>query len=240
MAGIVEFTAQAPGLEIINDTYEVAIEVPDAFPRQLPTARDIGRRIPLNYHRLTDGSFCLGSEVRLRLILANTPTLPAFIERCVIPYLYGFSFFERYGSMPFGELGHGQPGLIEDFKVLLRLNTAAECINMLELIGLKRRVANKRPCPCSSGKRLGTCHHKIANRLRPQLGRGWCRIQAKCLSDNYHPASPPQLTRQAVRRVTSQSEQGDAAVICNRQKELTARLVETRPSIEQQNRKLAS
>ena len=37
---------------------------------------------------------------------------------CVILYLYGYSHFERYGVMPFGELKHGAEGLREDLASL--------------------------------------------------------------------------------------------------------------------------
>jgi len=147
--------------------------------------RDIGQRIPGNYHRLTDGSFCLGSPARLRLLLADAPTVTGFIDKCVIPYLYGYSYFEKHGHLPFGELAHGGRGLIDDYKHLLHMPSIEACASMLLLIGQKRRIANKQPCPCGSGIKLGRCHNRIANRLRFKLGRWWCRTEASWLIDEY-------------------------------------------------------
>ena len=39
------------------------------------------------------------------------------------------------------------------------------------LAAMKRRLANKRPCPCGSGRRLGRCHNRRVNTLRNQVGR---------------------------------------------------------------------
>ena len=37
---------------------------------------------------------------------------------------------------------------------------------LLQLVTVKKRVANKRPSPCGSGLRLGRCHHRYVNHLR--------------------------------------------------------------------------
>src|SRR5688500_2545248 len=73
LAGTLAFSAAAPGLETITDSYEVAVTVPQGFPRRTPRARDLAGRIPKDYHHLDDGSFCLGSPARLRLALAEAP-----------------------------------------------------------------------------------------------------------------------------------------------------------------------
>jgi len=185
LAGTVVLNASAPGLEAISDSYQLSITIPKEFPRAYPRVRDIGHRIPRQYHRLTDGSFCLGSPVRLRLLLADAPTIAGFIDKCVIPYLYGYSYFEKHGRMPFGELAHGERGIIEDYQRLLHVSSIEGCASMLLLIGQKRRLANKQPCSCGSGIRLGRCHNRTANRMRIKLGRHWCRREAKWLIDDY-------------------------------------------------------
>jgi hypothetical protein len=48
---------------------------------------------------------------------------------------------------------------------------------MVRLAGKKKRIANKLPCPCGSGRRLGRCHNLKVNGLRHQLGPKWCRTQ---------------------------------------------------------------
>ena len=45
------------------------------------------------------------------------------------------------------------------------------------LTGMKKRVANKHPCPCGSGRRLGRCHCRRVNHLRRTIGRTWFRAE---------------------------------------------------------------
>ena len=80
--------------------------------------REIGGRIPRSFHKLNNAELCLGAPTRLQLIVAESPSVLRFVERCVIPYLYGYSHFERHGVMPFGELKHGAEGVREDLASL--------------------------------------------------------------------------------------------------------------------------
>jgi hypothetical protein len=185
LAGTLRFSASAAGLEEIADDYQVEILVPPSFPRSAPRVRELGGRVPKDFHKLEDGSLCLGSPLSLRLAMAAAPTLCAFVQTCIIPYLYGYSFYKRHGRLPFGELSHGDKGLIEDYKHRFGVTSASACVQMLLLLGMKKRVANKRPCPCASGQRLGRCHHLLANRLRIKLGREWCRAEAAWLVREY-------------------------------------------------------
>lgn len=177
ISGEIEFDAEAPGYNRIADSFEVELSVPPGFPDELPSVRDLTGRVPKSFHtHPSDGSLCLGSPTRQRMALVGNPTLLAFVTRCVIPYLYGFSHLERYGSLPFGELDHGNTGLRADFANLFGVTPAA-AVEMVRLASLKRRRANKARCPCGSGKRLGRCHHRRVNRIRDELGRSWFRAE---------------------------------------------------------------
>ena len=165
------------GLERIDDAYEVEITIPPAFPRELPLVKETAGRIPKSFHTNDDGSLCLGSPVRQHLGLTKSPTLPGFVKNCVIPYLYGFSYREKHGRLPFGELDHGMKGIRSDFAELFGVKSHEAAVKMVELAGMKKRDANKRPCPCGSGRRLGMCHNRRVNALRIQLGRIWFREQ---------------------------------------------------------------
>jgi len=109
------------------------------------------------------------------LILTLSPTLLTVIEKLVIPYLFGFSFRTRHGSMPYGELAHGPKGIRQYIATLYGSRCAADVKEFLRLTSLRRRHANKWPCPCGSGRRLGRCHHHTVNGLRDCLGRAWFR-----------------------------------------------------------------
>jgi hypothetical protein len=175
--GTLLFSADANGLERINDSYEICLWVPLEFPRRIPFVKETGGRIPKDFHKMTDGSLCLGSPSRQKLALGRDPTLPGFVRLCVIPYFYGFSFREKHKSLPFGDLKHGSQGLRQDFAEIFGIKDGKAAIQMVKLAGMKKRIANKRPCPCGSGRRLGKCHNLKVNGLRRQLGRIWCHAQ---------------------------------------------------------------
>jgi hypothetical protein len=175
ISGSVDFQVEDAELGHLIDTYSVEIVVPQSFPIGLPTVREVGGRIPKTFHKLNDGSLCLGSPLRLRAILATNPSLLAFTEKGILPYLAGFSIFQRSGRMPFDELAHGSPGLYDDYRSLLGVTSDNACFEFLRCLSVRRRVANKRPCFCASGLQLGRCHNRKVNKMRSIATRGQFR-----------------------------------------------------------------
>lgn len=181
VGGRLSFNLQEPSEGPIEDAFEVLIRFPSHYPIGIPSAFEKGGRIPRSYHTQPDGSLCLGSNTALRLKLDADSTLGSFVEEALIPYLFQFSFFERHGRMPFGELKHGVLGLLDYFAELYRVQSRKAGKDLVLLTSLKRRRANKAPCPCGSGRRLGRCHNKRVNDLRRKLGRKWFAEEYKAL-----------------------------------------------------------
>ncbi len=182
IAGTLSFSAEATDRERIDDSYEVELTIPHAFPRELPLVTEAAGRIPKSFHTHDDGSLCLGSPLRQQLAVARSPTLPGFVKSCVIPYLYGFSYQEKHGELPFGELDHGMKGIRQDLAELFGVEDRKAVEQMVYLAGTEKRVANKCPCPCGSGRRLGKCHNRRVNSLRKRLGHIWFREQYQWLT----------------------------------------------------------
>lgn len=176
IAGRLEFIAEMAGRAQISDSYEIELRISEAFPRRIPVVLETRGRIPLHYHHLQDGSLCLGSETRLRFMLSGGLSVAAFVERCVVSYLYRYSHLKAYGEAPFDDLAHGVDGLKEDLRLLLGLGTESDVMAFVRLLGMKKREANKERCPCGSGGRVGRCHNRSVNILRERLGRHWFRI----------------------------------------------------------------
>ncbi len=187
IAGTLTFRADGPETEAIEDTYEVEISAPVDFPATMARAWETGGRIPSTHHKLTENALCLGSRVRLRLVMAGSPSVLRFVERCVIPYLYGYSHLVKTGKMPFGELEHGEVGTLQDLASLLNVDMR-QALSFCALAGMKKRRANKRPCPCG-GARLGRCHNRKANVLRKQLGRAFLRREMHAIAAGLRAAS---------------------------------------------------
>lgn len=170
IVGTIVFRAEGRATPLIEDSYEVRLEVPDNFPERMALVWETAGRIPATFHHLDNQALCLGSRVRLRLQMAGSPSVLRFVERCLIPYLYGYSHYARTGVVPFGELHHGELGSLQDLAGLLQVELA-EAIPYCVLASMLRRRANKQPCPCRSGRRLGRCHNRKVNALRERVGR---------------------------------------------------------------------
>lgn len=166
LRGSLSFVAEHHTTQQLSESFDVEISVPRSFPSVLPSVREVAGRIPESFHRLADGALCLGSPLRLKAELAKAPNLTDFVERCVVPYLFGFSVSKGVGELPFGELDHGLPGLLDDYELFLGTRNAEEIMGFLLLLGLRKRVANKRKCPCGSDLRFGRCHSPKLNSLR--------------------------------------------------------------------------
>ena len=69
------------------------------------------------------------------------------------------------------------PCVPEEAVVIAKLMTAEVPEEFLCLTGMKKRVANKHPCPCGSGRRLGRCHCRRVNHLRRTIGRTWFQAE---------------------------------------------------------------
>jgi hypothetical protein len=182
LVGILAFRATAPGRELIDDEYFVDLTVPNGFPDVPPCVREIAGRIPPSYHKLRDGSLCLASPTRLRMKLNGSHSILRFVERIVVPYFYSRSYFERHSVMPFGELDHGEAGILQDLAAIFGVEAGFVARGLVRLAAMKRAEANKQRCPCGSGRRLGRCHCRSVNALRWRLGRRWFRYLDQTLS----------------------------------------------------------
>lgn len=181
--GDLEFQATVAGGVDVLDSYRLKIEIPSTFPRAIPKVWELNGKIPLDgtFHVNPDKTLCLGSPIQVLLKIAESPTIVGFVEACLIPFLYAVSRKKTEGGKFFmGELDHGEAGIIEDYKRIFRLKTRDEVLLTLDLLSLKKRVANKRPCVCGCGKLLGRCqfHYKI-NSVRRIAPRSWFLKHAK-------------------------------------------------------------
>lgn len=101
----------------------------------------------------------------------------------MVPYLFAVSNkIQSGGEFVFGELPHGKKGIIDDYLDLFGLKSHEQVLNTIILLGMKKRLANKKPCPCGCGKRLGVCsfNYKI-NQFRKMAPRSWFSNHAKVI-----------------------------------------------------------
>lgn len=185
LRGDFEFSCKSPSGPQVDDSFRIEILVPERFPHAVPSVWERGGRIPQTrngeYHVNQSGTLCLGSPLRLVRNVFHKPTLSGFAESSVVPFLYAVSRKLKEGGRFFmGELEHGEPGVIEDYRNLFGLAERGQIVQALRLLGLKKRVANKCPCPCGCGFRFGTCaKHIHLNSFRKLAPRAWFRRHAE-------------------------------------------------------------
>ncbi len=178
LQGEYQLKAQLAGSRFIERTFSLRIVFPSNYPRALPVVFDIAGYFPRNqdFHTYSDGSFCLGSDLKIKSILKTDSSLKTFFEKIVVSFLYSVSHRVEFGNFPYGELDHGEKGLIDDYSQLLNVNGKASVLRALKALGLRKREANKLPCPCGCGDRLGSCDYRyVLNEFRQVERRRWFR-----------------------------------------------------------------
>jgi len=186
LSGTFAFRASFSCSSIIADKYKLKIVVPKSFPKDIPFVFETDNKIPRdgNHHVNPDSTLCLGSPLRLALLISENPTLVNFAEKCLIPYLYAISHkLDNGGDFIFGELAHGNEGIIADYMELFKCNTQEELFKILDILTKKRRVGNKIKCPCCSSIKISKCKHlDILNRFRNlRQPRSWWKKNLQLL-----------------------------------------------------------
>lgn len=175
LVGRLEFSAVTEGAPLVEDEYRIQMDISSPLDRALPQVFEVGGRIPREgrYHVNPDGTLCLGSMLRQRLILGAQPSLVDFVDKCVVPFLYGHSLRESGAAeLPFGELEHGAIGLVDDYRLIFGIADRDGLQGLMRLLAMKRRRANKLRCYCGCGRRFAACsQHRRAHALRRTLTR---------------------------------------------------------------------
>jgi len=156
---------------IIEDGFHVDIDIPATYPNDIPTVKEVGGRIPDDFHRNANGVLCLGLPIQVKRKFLTQPTLLNFITSCLIPFLYSYSYFEKFGKMPFGEVAHGVPGLISGYKKEFGTNDILIVYRLMKYL-CDYSYPGFDLCPCNSGKRLFECHGEKIMELK-QLQYPW-------------------------------------------------------------------
>jgi hypothetical protein len=185
IAGEFELIAKFEQAEVIQQTFHVQIVIPSKFPHTLPKVFETGGVFPRtpDFHTYQDGSLCLGSEIRLRQICFANPNLDHFFSSIVEPCFYSIAYKLKYKKTPYGELAHGEQGLVDDYECLFGVKGKKAVMQVLKALSMRHRQSNKLSCPCECGNRLGRCSFRLTLLpLRHFANRGWFR---RHLADNF-------------------------------------------------------
>jgi hypothetical protein len=195
LAGEYHLKAQLPGSQLVDRIYQLKLVCPRDYPKNLPKVIDDGKYFPRNqeYHTYDDGSFCLGSELKLKSLLQTDHSLTVFFEKIIDRFLYAVTHRIEFGNFPYGELKHGEQGLIDDYGEIFAVSGKQPVLRALQALGKRKREANKLPCPCGCDLRLGCCDYRsVLNGFRNIERRRWFRQHMK---EFFSPIEKPKKTK---------------------------------------------
>jgi hypothetical protein len=91
-----------------------------------------------------------------------------FLERLVIPFLYGQIFYSSRGRWPWTEYAHGATGILEAYSKICDQNRATECLRLLaqdrgwprikSALRQNPQIKGHTPCFCPKMDHIRRCH----------------------------------------------------------------------------------
>jgi len=154
---------------LIADAYTVRIflnhlDVNTGLPKIICESNKI-RNIAQKYeidtadlHINSDGTFCLAIEGEEESFFEHEFTIQEFFINTVEGFLFQISYFNEYGSLPWGEYAHGYLGHIEKFAS--GTISTQELFKRLTKEDLATALTTNRQskCLCGKGKKMRHCH----------------------------------------------------------------------------------
>ena len=157
LRGALAFEGEYEGT-VITDSYDIEIHIASDYPRTLPVVREVGYRIPREFHiNPDDNTLCLAAPLAIKIQFSLNKTLLGFIENLVIPFFFNYIHLQTYGSLPFGERSHGILGILEFYSDFFQCSDHEVILKLLKILGTYGYQGYEK-CPCNSGKKLRNCH----------------------------------------------------------------------------------
>ena len=159
LAGEYHLRAQLAGSQLVDRTYRLKLVFLRDYPEKLPTVIDKEKYFPRNqeYHTYDDGSFCLGSELKIKSLLKDDLSLSAFFVKIVDGFLYAVTHRIEYGNFPYGELAHGERLRAS------RLHQGERGVHDLGAVEARAPARSARSIPCGRGRHLEQCARSLGH-----------------------------------------------------------------------------
>ena len=190
--GKLAFNAQYNGVSI-EDEYEVEIIIPQDYPAIPPTVKEVGGKIPKDFHHYPDDTLCLGAPLEVKKKFHEQRSLLGFVENLLTHFLYGYNFKERYGEMPFGELPHGAEGILTYYRELFDVDNDHAVLGFLTILA-DDDYRGHIMCPCGSNIKLRNCHGKLILELKGFQKQRNYLVECCCVI-KFHAAKKPKYFR---------------------------------------------
>lgn len=158
VAGVLHFSASF-GKYSLQDSYLIRVDVPWNFDLfNVPAAYELSGRIPKAFHHHLNGNLCLGVYIAIYEKLKQDCTLLGYVNNLLVPYLFAYSCYVKYGEMPFGNAGHDKDAMLlylQDHFPNVPIN---RFLDFIIYMYMPQVYGSHRPCLCGSGRPLRDCH----------------------------------------------------------------------------------
>jgi len=153
--------------------YGVALVFPADYPKNPPELYCNDIKLPIgniDRHIMRDGKACLGVKADIGLRWRANPTILNFLEDIVSPFLAWQIHYDVFKQPPpWGELSHGEKGILEFYANLLGRPTDTSIVGFMRLLSRKNQPKGHEPCPCDPKKILRNCHQEMINKTREKV-----------------------------------------------------------------------
>ena len=185
LSGLLCFEATADGYSPIVESFQIEIGISETYSECLPQVRETDNKVDRDYEHVNkggdnDGTLCLAVPVDQRRVFLEQPTLLGFVNKLVIPFLFGYCHWKKDGTYPFGTTEHGHKGIVQHYMDILGLPNESTALAVVSF--LYRGYSGKVPCPCGSGKRARKCHGEVLRALRDQHTKDTLEHDIHCIN----------------------------------------------------------
>jgi hypothetical protein len=162
--------AEDQGAVVLAANFKIRIqERTDKSTSRLPALWSEGvEPTPDRHFNPKDSSACLCSPLEEREFLEPEFRFSLFLERLIIPFLYGQVFYSSHRRWPWTEYAHGATGVLEAYSKLHDESRATECLRQLAQASNWRGICSAlqqdpyikghTPCFCEKADQIRRCH----------------------------------------------------------------------------------
>jgi hypothetical protein len=171
------------GVEL--DRFQLDIEIPGDFPKNIPITKEIAGRIPIkpDWHAFGDDKSLCVIVPEEWLINPQSGSVIAFIDGPLRNFLIAHALAEAGQKRPMGERPHGGAGLIEAYGEMLDSGDPRATEQYLLYLA-KKKFKGHWNCPCGSMKKLRNCHLAKVYQLQQRIPRYVAKMALKRLHHN--------------------------------------------------------
>ena len=165
VTGVLSFSASFNQISI-RDSYLIRIDIPWNFDLfHIPLAYELAGRIPKSFHHYVKGNLCLGINIANYEKISQDCTLLGYVDNLLVPFLYAYSYYEKYGKMPYGNEGHDRDAVFLYFKEKFSDVPEERLLDLIIYMYMPHVYGSHRPCLCGSGLPMRSCHFNLLKEL---------------------------------------------------------------------------